>query len=195
MSSGGLAGPLQSGHCGCVELRRSRQRRTYVGRIACLAALAIWIAACNSDDGSNRVAADALGNSATASPPSISTVPPPDVPELGEAAVWFVSPDRQVSSASSSFTADVSRLGCNGGVTGTVLNPSIEKDDASVEVTFTVEAAPPGDHTCPGNAFVQVVVDLAEPLGERQLVDGACRSGGEAANTAWCLDGSVRWRP
>ena len=113
----------------------------------------------------------------------------------GEPAVWFISPDDDVTSASRSFTAYVTRLGCNGGVTGAVLQPTIDRSDTRIVVTFTVKPAPPSRGTCQGNDRVPIVVDLGEAIGERQLVDGACRSGGAAATTAFCVDGSVRWKP
>jgi len=124
---------------------------------------------------------------------SIPTKPPSSAGPP-ETAVWSIRSAGDVTSASRVFTAYVTRLSCNGGVTGPVLQPTIEKLDTRVVVTFTVEAVAPGGHTCQGNDEVPVVVDLGEALGDRQLVDGACRSGGEAATTAYCADGSVRWR-
>jgi plastocyanin len=118
---------------------------------------------------------------------------PPSSEGSSETAVWSIRSAQDVTSASRVFTAYVTRLSCNGGVTGRVLEPTIEKVDTRVVVTFTVEALP-GPHACPGNDQVPIVVDLGEPLGNRQLVDGACRSGGQAATTAFCADGSVRWK-
>ncbi len=99
----------------------------------------------------------------------------------------MLSSDEPLSSASTSFTAAVTRMSCHGGVTGTVLRPTIEEDDATVIVTFAVEAATPGIYACPSNDFVPVVVDLSEPLGERPLIDGGCRVT-DVAQTAWCAD-------
>lgn len=113
----------------------------------------------------------------------------------GEPAVWFISSHDDVTNASKSFTAFVTRLGCNGGVTGAVLQPTIDARDTRIVVTFTVKAAPPGAHTCQGNDRVPIVVDLGEAIGKRQLVDGACRSGQAAATTSFCVEGSVRWKP
>jgi len=67
--------------------------------------------------------------------------------------------------------------------------------DTEIVVTFTVEAIAPGGHTCPGNDEVPFIVDLGEAVGDRELVDGACLSGGEAASTSFCAQGGTRWTP
>jgi hypothetical protein len=113
----------------------------------------------------------------------------------GDPAVWTVKSRDDISSRSTSFTVQVSRLGCNDGVTGTVLQPIVRADETRVVVTFVVQRAEPGGHTCQGNRPAPFVVDLGGPIGKRQLVDGACRAGSEASTTAWCVvDGSVRWK-
>ena len=119
---------------------------------------------------------------------------PADEQDRGDPAVWFISSRDDVTSASRSFTAYVTRLGCNSGVTGAVLPPTIDKRDTSIVVTFTVKPSP-GAHECQGNDRVPIVVDLGEAIGKRQLVDGACRSGDAAATTSFCVNGSVRWKP
>jgi hypothetical protein len=98
-----------------------------------------------------------------------------------------------LTSASQSFIANVYRLSCNGGVTGTVLQPTINVGDARFVVTFTVKRGQPGAHSCQGNPPVPVVVDLGMPIGNRQLIDGACRSGSPASKSEPCVDGQVRW--
>jgi hypothetical protein len=129
-----------------------------------------------------------------AAPPSISA-PPSSASGRGDPAVWSISSHDDVTSASRSFTAYVTRLGCNGGVTGEVLRPTVDERDTLIVVTFTVKPAAPGAHTCQGNPRVPIAVDLGEAIGERQLVDGACDPGEAAATTAFCVDGSVRWKP
>lgn len=121
-----------------------------------------------------------------------STMPQTE-PEPGDTAVWDIDPAALPSSGASTFTAKVSRLGCNGGMTGTVLRPGVRLEDTRVVVTFTVEADPDGG-TCPGNDWVSNVVDLGEPIGSRTLVDGSCLDGAEAATTSFCADDAgVRW--
>ena len=106
-------------------------------------------------------------------------------------AVWSLQPGQRPSDDASSFTALVMRLACNDGVTGEVFAPVLEFGDDEVVVTFTVKATSPGAHTCPLNDEVPYLVDLGQPIGNRRLVDGACRSS-EAATTAFCVNGDVR---
>ena len=112
----------------------------------------------------------------------------------GETATWTVVSDNPPTTTARSFTAMVERLGCSGGETGEVLQPTVSADEERIVVTFSVESLPPGAYTCPGNKAVPYVVELDEPIGNRQLVDGACLSG-EAASTSACSDGAVRWSP
>ena len=100
----------------------------------------------------------------------------------GDAAVWFLKPDRRLQRSSTRFTALVSRLGCNGGVTGKVSAPEIHLTESEVVVTFTVVLKQPGAAACPGNDQVSYEVDLGEPLQGRALVDGQCLPGGGSGN-------------
>ena len=147
--------------------------------------LLVAASACSSsDDASNEKPLSSTSVPTNTSAPSTES-------EHGDPAIWFVSDEEPPTAASTSFTADVTRLGCNGGVTGTVLEPRIESSETSVVVTFDVTASP-GPHECPSNDRVPVVVELGTAIGDRQLVDGACRSD-RAATTVFCRDGSVRW--
>lgn len=118
---------------------------------------------------------------------------------VGDAARWSLqsqtssAPTQTLQPEMSIFTARVERLGCSGGVTGTVFDPQIALRDDEVVITFTVDELPDGTQLCPGNDQVAVEVDLGEPIGNRTLVDGACVSGTAAASTGACSDGSVRW--
>jgi len=115
-------------------------------------------------------------------------------PEPGDAAVWTTDPDALPSSSASTFTALVSRLGCNSGVTGEVMRPGVVLSDTEVVITFTVEAADPRAGDCQGNDAVPYVVDLGQVIGDRALVDGRCRPKGAAVGTSFCEGGDVRWR-
>jgi hypothetical protein len=106
-----------------------------------------------------------------------------------------VGPDQSVQKSSTKFTALVSRLGCNSGVTGQVLAPEIQMSESEVVVTFSVAPRQPGPATCPGNDQVSYEVDLGEPLGNRAFIDGHCLPGGEAATTSLCVPDSTRFRP
>lgn len=110
----------------------------------------------------------------------------------GETAVWRANPEDPPTSSAETFTALVTRLDCSSGVTGEVLEPSIVVRHDAVVVTFEVAPLPRGNYTCQGNDEVPYVVDVGEPIGVRDVVDGACLSG-EAQSTSFCTDGAVRW--
>ena len=114
----------------------------------------------------------------------------------GAVAIWSVDPSDPLTSASTSFTAHVTRVGCNDGNTGLVRQPDVSSSPTEIVVRFSVEprqdvAAP----SCLGNDSVPVVVHLSEAIGDRRLIDGACLAGGEAATTALCKNGATRWPP
>lgn len=72
----------------------------------------------------------------------------------------------------------------------------IEAGETDVVVTFFVAALDSHlEQTCPGNDEVPYEVILDEPIGRRQLLDGACRDGGEAASTSFCMAGAARRVP
>jgi hypothetical protein len=164
--------------------------------VASALAVTIFLSACGGD-GTSAGSGTRSRITPTHSPSTTNTAPD-SASAQGEAAVWVIEDPHSVSTESKEFTADVMRLGCSGGVTGTVLRPTIREDAAQIVVTFAVDALPPGAQTCPGNNRVPTVVKLREPIGQRQLVDGACDPGGAAASTAWCrpeFANPVRWQP
>ncbi len=115
-------------------------------------------------------------------------------PTEGATATWALADEAPVSSDDTIFV-QVTRLGCNDGVTGDVLDPVVQATDTEIVVSISVAALPAGDHTCPGNDAVPVTVVLGEPIGNRRLVDGACRST-EASGTSFCeADDGIRWSP
>src|SRR3546814_12138198 len=90
----------------------------------------------------------------------------------GAAATWAVAENDPPTSDAESFTAMVERLGCSGGETGEVLEPSVAADEGQIVVTMSVEPLPSGDYTCPGNKAEPYIVEPDGALGERKLVDG-----------------------
>jgi hypothetical protein len=101
-------------------------------------------------------------------------------------ATWRLAPDQRVGADVTKFTVLVTRLGCNGGVTGEVQPPAVDYQDRRIVLTFVVKPGEPSSATCQGNDQVPYDVSLEEPLGDRQLVDGQCLSGGEARDTLDC---------
>ncbi|RIQ18887.1 hypothetical protein [Jiangella rhizosphaerae] len=121
---------------------------------------------------------------------------PSQVPAVdGAPAVWQLQPDQRLTAASTGFTALVSRLACNSGVTGDVVEPDIEIGEAEIVVTFRVEPDDPGAADCQGNDWVPYEVSVNEPIGDRALIDGQCRPGGAAEQTVFCDPGPSRWTP
>ena len=111
----------------------------------------------------------------------------------GDAAVWFLPRGAQVADTTTTLTVEVQRLGCNNGVTGKVLEPAVEYGESDVIVTFQVETDLDGGD-CPSNRAVEFQLLLDQPLNGRQLIDGQCLPGQEAATTSHCgRSGGVRW--
>lgn len=119
---------------------------------------------------------------------------PSDGPDAGATATWELTDPERVGTDSTEFSIGVTRLECASGVTGEVLEPVISYGDS--EIVIRADVAPlSGDmHTCQGNDVVPVVVKLAEPIGDRDLVDAACLAG-DAVSTSFCAGGPVRWTP
>jgi hypothetical protein len=109
--------------------------------------------------------------------PELDGSPQTPDPGAGEAATWSIDPKAPPQPDATRFTALVSRVACNSGETGEVLTPRIEERHDRVVVTFTV--APQlagGSYDCQSNTPVRVEVQLAEPVGNRPIEDGACRT-------------------
>jgi hypothetical protein len=109
------------------------------------------------------------------------------------AATWDLATGQGLNADTTNFTAHVTRLGCNGGVTGGVNAPTIEVRDDEIVITFTVSPGEPSSATCQGNNQVPYEVKLPSALGNRDLVDGGCA--GDAASTAPCQPSGVRFTP
>jgi hypothetical protein len=141
--------------------------------------------------------ADATGPSPTGpgGTSQIEASPSATTNARGDAAVWFLKPDQSLQRSSTKFTALVSRLGCNGGVTGQVLAPEIHMTESEVVVTFVVAAKQPSSAACPTNDQISYEVDLGEALQGRALVDGQCLPGREGATTSFCTPDFTRFRP
>lgn len=90
------------------------------------------------------------------------------------AATWVLAPGREVEPESTTFEAAVTERACTGGSSseGRIREPLIIYEPDRVVVIFTVDPLPGGAYTCPGNPPTLVTVELSEPLGDRQLLDG-----------------------
>lgn len=83
-----------------------------------------------------------------------------EVGARGAAAVWTAAPNQSLEPGTSEFTVLVSRLGCNNGVTGEVLEPDVRLDAQRVVLTFAVEPNEPSAANCLGNDQVRFDVTL-----------------------------------
>ena len=112
-------------------------------------------------------------------------------PSRGDPAIWELVDPGTVSTTSTSLSIGVTRLGCSSGVTGQPLKPRVTYEDQRVVIVAEVEPHIDGGR-CPGNPSVPVVLKLPEPVGDRDLVDGACLGDGPAVRTSSCTD-PIRW--
>lgn len=100
--------------------------------------------------------------------------------------VWELDRTQPLADTAASFTALVTRLGCNNGVTGEVVQPGIQVTKSQIVVTFQVTPDDPEAAKCSGNNPVPFTVELGEPIDGRQLIDGRCLPGGDAETTSFC---------
>jgi len=114
-------------------------------------------------------------------------------PHAPDPATWELAATAEVSAASTTIEVVATRLDCANGVTGDLEAPTVVY--GVEEVVIRIDAAYDGDGAanCLGNDGVPVTVELAEPVGDRVLIDGACRETA-ATDTVFCED-PVRWRP
>lgn len=180
----------------------ARHRRRFGGAAAAIVigGLVGGLLSITGDDDPDHVVAGPTADQSTsgsspAEPDAAQPIGPTAEPEAGDPAVWFVDPSESPTTDRSAFRAQVSRLGCNSGVTGDVLRPGVVITVDEVNITFNVAHEPDGG-TCPSNDLVDYEVDLGEAIGQRVLVDGACTPGAAAETKSHCSeDNGVRWRP
>ncbi|GAA1163049.1 hypothetical protein [Nesterenkonia sandarakina] len=94
------------------------------------------------------------------------------------------SPDDEV------IEIGIQRLGCASGETGEIVDVEVDTGEDQIVIEAAVEPLE-GPADCPGNEVVPTDIDLGEPIGDRDLVDGVCEHE-RAAETTMC-DTSVRW--
>lgn len=91
------------------------------------------------------------------------------------AAVWTLDPAQPKPDATTQvFDALVTEVSCNSGqpADGRIVGPQIVKTAETVLVTFAVRPRPGDFQSCPTNPSTRIRVDLGEPLGDRELLDG-----------------------
>ena len=111
-------------------------------------------------------------------------------------ATWRVDPEAELAPESTVVPVLVSRIECNNGVTGEIVDHSASTllDENAIRIEFWVGPVNEGEANCPDNDEVPFDVELPEPLGNQVLIDGVCGSDANVATTIWCQT-DVRWDP
>ncbi len=138
-----------------------------------MAILAISLLGCASATTASAPSATPSSPESSASPADSST------------AVWELAADSAVDPGSTTLDVLVMRSECNSGVTGTVNPPIIDAGTEEIVISFTVSPGTAAAATCQGNDQVEYTVELDQPMGDRVLVDGACRAP-ELLGTSFC---------
>jgi hypothetical protein len=108
-------------------------------------------------------------------------------------ATWV--PLGLVDADSTSIEIGVTRTACANGVTGALQDPLVDYGTDRIVITARVEPNGLTEADCQGNDVVRTVVELTEPVGQRELFDAICLDRAKL-DYAWCRDdGGVRWAP
>ncbi len=99
---------------------------------------------------------------------------------------WQLSNTDEVHADSTTVHLRVTRLGCSGGETGSVLQPELSYETDRIVIRTPVASLPSGNYTCQSNDSVPLTVQLSEAIGRRELVDMECADG-PAISTSLCV--------
>ena len=97
------------------------------------------------------------------------------LPANASEAVWHLDPDVPPPAAdATSFVAMVTERACASGrdISDILLPPVVQYGNDEVTVSLYVEPFPGGAANCIGTMPTRFTIELSEPLGGRQLVDG-----------------------
>lgn len=88
-------------------------------------------------------------------------------------SVWRVDAASPPTPGSSAFPIEVMEQECASGrpAEGRIAEPIVEYDEDAITITVPVRRVG-GFATCPGNPWTPYALELAEPVGERSLLDG-----------------------
>jgi hypothetical protein len=90
--------------------------------------------------------------------------------ELGEVE-WTVSPVPAVSDTEIQVTATERECASGEAMGDRLLDPQVVETDDVVWIALAA-VQPTGSQTCPSNPSTEVVIELDEPLGDREIRDG-----------------------
>lgn len=111
----------------------------------------------------------------------------------GESATWELQQPDKITAESTELTIDVTRTACASGKTGEVLDPIARYEQDQIVIIARVAELADEVHDCQENDSVPVQITLAEPIGDRPLIDGECTEG-KGADYLYCEE-PVRWSP
>ena len=156
--------------------------------------LCALLSACSQYSGAER-AADEDYSPATATEGNSREADAPSHRAYGADAVWQVPDGAVLDPSTRSFAVEVSRVECNSGETGEVLEPTVREGARKVVVTFRVlsDDSDTDLKTCVGNEWVPSTVRLSEALGQRTLYDGECLPEATATAPGLCGAGGLRY--
>lgn len=103
-------------------------------------------------------------------------------------ATWNIVPGQEINASTQTFMVDVTELACASGksMADRLRAPIVAFEPDRVIVTFTVEPLPDADaQECPGNPPTRIRLQLAEPVGDRKLLDGGTLPWRDPANPAY----------
>lgn len=113
-----------------------------------------------------------------APPPASGSSPTSLEDHRPEPALWELVTPADVTPESTEVTLSATPSGCHTGAELPVSEPQVEVSDESIVITVTVAPQPAPnpdeDQGCAMSPAVEVTVELEEPIGDRDLVDGGC---------------------
>lgn len=115
------------------------------------------------------------------------------MPSDGVTGTWQLLNAAEITPESTTLRLGVMRVECASGETGKVLEPQVRLEADRIVIRTPVEPLRLAEGTCQSNTVVPVTVQLAEPVGERELFDAFCLDS-TGRTTSFCADGGVRWR-
>lgn len=116
-------------------------------------------------------------------------------PESGDTGSWELVSPAEVTPESTTLRIGVTRNDCASGITGKVLEPQVQVETTRIVIRAVVETQKPGNYTCQSNNKVPVTVELANPIGTRELFDAACLDSHLLTTSTCAYDQGVRWHP
>lgn len=87
---------------------------------------------------------------------------------------WRLDPEAPPDAGATTLSVLVTERDCVGGqeIGDRLLGPQVVLTEDTLRIAFAAQP-PSGDlFTCPGNPTTQVIVDLPEPLGDREIIEG-----------------------